>query len=99
VEPENSLIRQYQALLSTEGVSLEFSEDAVREMASLAARMNREMENIGARRLHTIMENLLEDLQFDAPEMRGETVVIDADFVRDRLEPLIADSDMRRYML
>jgi len=99
VEPENSLIRQYQALLSTEEVSLEFSEDAVREMASLAARMNREMENIGARRLHTIMENLLEDLQFDAPEMRGETVVIDADFVRDRLEPLIADSDMRRYML
>jgi ATP-dependent HslUV protease ATP-binding subunit HslU len=99
VEPENSLIRQYQALLSTEEVSLEFSEDAVREMASLAARMNREMENIGARRLHTIMENLLEDLQFNAPEMRGETVVIDADFVRDRLEPLIADSDMRRYML
>ncbi len=99
VEPENSLVRQYQALLSTEEVSLEFSEDAVREMASLAARMNREMENIGARRLHTIMENLLEDLQFDASEMRGETVVIDADFVRERLEHLVTDSDMRRYML
>jgi len=99
VEPENSLIRQYQALLSTEDVSLEFSEDAVHEMASFAARMNREMENIGARRLHTIMENLLEDLQFDASEMQGEAVVIDAGFVRDRLEPLVADSDMRRYML
>jgi ATP-dependent HslUV protease ATP-binding subunit HslU len=68
-------------------------------MASLAARMNREMENIGARRLHTMMENLLEDLQFDASERRGETVEIDAGFVRERLEHLVADSDMRRYML
>jgi ATP-dependent HslUV protease ATP-binding subunit HslU len=99
VEPENSLIRQYQALLSTEEVTLGFSEDAIREMASLAARMNREMENIGARRLHTMMENLLEDLQFDASERRGETVEVDAGFVRERLEHLVADSDMRRYML
>jgi len=99
VEPENSLIRQYQALLSTEEVTLGFSDDAIREMASLAARMNREMENIGARRLHTMMENLLEDLQFDASERRGETVEIDAGFVRERLEHLVADSDMRRYML
>ncbi len=99
VEPENSLIRQYQALLSTEEVSLEFDDDAIREIASLAARMNREMENIGARRLHTMMENLLEDLQFEAPEMRGQRVLVDARFVRERLERLVADSDMRRYML
>lgn len=99
VEPENSLIRQYQALLSTEEVSLEFDDGAIREIAALAARMNREMENIGARRLHTMMENLLEDLQFDAPDMPGQTFAVDAGFVRERLEPLVADSDMRRYML
>ena len=99
VEPENSLLRQYEALLGTEGVFIDFTPEAVREIAVLAERMNSEMENIGARRLHTMIEHLLEDISFDAPEKVEGRVSIGVGFVRERLQPLISDSDIRRYLL
>jgi ATP-dependent HslUV protease ATP-binding subunit HslU len=98
-EPKHSLIEQYEALLKTEEVSLVFEDEGVREIASLAERMNLEMENIGARRLHTMVEQLLEDISFEAPERKGETFTVDGSFVKDRLEPLVKDSDVRRYLL
>ena len=98
-EPENSLLRQYKALLGTEGVSISFCEDAVAEIANIAAKMNAEMEDIGARRLHTVMEQLLEDVSFKAPELEGSEVLIDAAFVRERLEPLVQSSDLKKYLL
>ena len=99
VEPENSLLKQYKALLQTEEVFLEFTDDSVEAIAEMAEKMNREMENIGARRLHTMMEQLLEDISFSAPEKSGESFIIDAEFVRERLVSLVKDSDMRRYLL
>ncbi|MGI6252452.1 MAG: ATP-dependent protease ATPase subunit HslU [Aminivibrio sp.] len=99
VEPENSLLRQYTALLATEGVNLEFLPEAVDEMARLAERMNGEMENIGARRLHAMIEHLLEDVSFGAPESGQGPLPVTPEFVRERLEPLISDSDIRRYLL
>jgi len=99
VEPENSLLRQYTALLGTEGVELSFDDDAVQEIALLAERMNGEMENIGARRLHTMIEQLLEEISFEAPESGARSCPIGAEFVRERLAPLISDSDIRRYLL
>lgn len=99
IEPENSLIRQYRALLATEQVELDFADEALEEIAVLAARMNGEMEDIGARRLHTMMEQLLEEVSFHAPDMEGVTVDIDAAFVRSRLEKLVQDSDVRKYLL
>jgi ATP-dependent HslUV protease ATP-binding subunit HslU len=99
VEPEQSLLKQYQALLATEGVEVFFEEEAVREIASTAARMNQEMEDIGARRLHTIMEILLEEVSFSAPEMRGVQIRVDIPFVRSRLEPLASDTDIRKYLI
>ena len=98
-EPESSLVGQYQALLGVEGVDLRFGEDALREVAAFAARMNVEMENIGARRLQTILELLLEDLSFDAPSRRGEIVEVDAALVRQRLEGVVSDGDIRKYLL
>ncbi|MDD3917714.1 MAG: AAA family ATPase, partial [Synergistaceae bacterium] len=99
VEPENSLLRQYTALLGTEGVELSFDDGAVQEIALLAERMNGEMENIGARRLHTMIEQLLEEISFEAPESGARSCPIGAEFVRERLAPLISDSDIRRYLL
>ena len=99
VEPEHSLLDQYKALLSTEDVTLSFTEEAISEIAALAARMNRETEDIGARRLHTMMENLLEEIQFDAPELSGQEANVDAPLVRHRLERLVADTDVRKYLL
>lgn len=99
VEPEHSLVRQYQALMETEGVEVTFEEDAIREIAEVAARMNQEMEDIGARRLHTIMEILLEEVSFSAPDMQGIRVNVDVPFVRSRLEPLAADTDIRKYLI
>ncbi|HQK25425.1 MAG TPA: AAA family ATPase, partial [Synergistaceae bacterium] len=98
-EPESSLVGQYQALLGVEGLELRFDEEALREVASFAARMNAEMENIGARRLQTILELLLEEISFDAHARRGETVVVDASLVRRRLEGVISDGDLRKYLL
>ncbi|HJX69846.1 MAG TPA: ATP-dependent protease ATPase subunit HslU [Dehalococcoidia bacterium] len=98
-EPHNSLIRQYQALLATEGIDLVFTEDGVREIARLVALMNERSENIGARRLYTIMEKLLEDLSFAASERRGEQVVVDADYVFQQIGGLIKDENLSRYIL
>ena len=98
-EPENALVRQYPALLATEGVGITFGEDAVKEVADFAFRINEQTENIGARRLHTIMERLLEEISFRAPEMSGENVEIDAAYVRERLSDIVEDLDLSRYIL
>ena len=98
-EPKNALIKQYTALLETEGVDLSFREDAVIEIAQIAAQVNERMENIGARRLHTVMERLLDEISYTAPEMRGKKTTIDAQYVRDRLSPILKDEDLSRYIL
>ncbi|MBI2090954.1 MAG: ATP-dependent protease ATPase subunit HslU [Deltaproteobacteria bacterium] len=98
-EPKNALIKQYRALLETEGVRVAFREDAIAEIARMAAEVNERTENIGARRLHTIMERLLDEISYSAPEMRGKEVVIDAQYVRDRLTPILIDEDLSRYIL
>jgi ATP-dependent HslUV protease ATP-binding subunit HslU len=99
VEPSNALTKQYRALIGTEGVTLEFTADGVRELAQQAARVNDEDENIGARRLFTILEKVLEELSFSADEHVGETVTIDADYVRSRIGDLVRNEDVRRYVL
>jgi len=98
-EPRASLLRQYEALLGADGVTLEFAEDAIEAMADLAFQVNRSTQNIGARRLHTILERVLEDVSFEGPDRAGETVVIDADLVRRRLEDVARDEDLSRYIL
>lgn len=98
-EPKNALTRQYTALLGTESIKLEFTEDAIREIAKMAKAVNDRTENIGARRLHTIMEKLLEDLSFDAPELTERHIVIDAEEVRRRLADISKDEDLSRYIL
>ncbi|MET0151381.1 MAG: ATP-dependent protease ATPase subunit HslU [Candidatus Binatia bacterium] len=98
-EPKNALVTQYVALLETEGVHLEFSPDAVDEIARIAAEVNERTENIGARRLHTVLERLLDEVSFTAPEMQGRTVAIDGATVRQRLEPILEDQDLSRYIL
>ncbi|MDR3321981.1 MAG: ATP-dependent protease ATPase subunit HslU [Synergistaceae bacterium] len=99
-EPENSLIKQYVALIGAEGVDLVFSDESVASVAKYAAEMNSQMENIGARRLHAMMEHLLEEISFEAGEAEsGGTIEIDDDFVRGRLESLVEDSDARKYLL
>jgi ATP-dependent HslUV protease ATP-binding subunit HslU len=98
-EPQNALIKQYVALMQTENVSLVFRDDAVAEIAEIAAQVNQNTENIGARRLHTVVERLLEQLSFDAPEMGGREVIIDAAYVRDTLDDIVKDEDLSRYIL
>jgi len=98
-EPKNALIRQYTALLETEKVHLNFADDAILELAKTATRVNERTENIGARRLHTILEKLLEEISFDAPEMTGKKVKIDAGFVNDKLADIAGDEDLSRYIL
>jgi ATP-dependent HslUV protease ATP-binding subunit HslU len=98
-QPDNALTKQYQALLGIEEVQLIFTEDGLEEMAGLATQMNQRQENIGARRLHTILEKLLEDLSFEAPNLRGQTVTIDRAFVKSRLEGLIKNEDLSKYIL
>lgn len=98
-EPENALLKQYVELLKTEGVTLVFADDAVTEIAAIAAEVNATTENIGARRLHTVVERLLEQLSFDAPEMGGARVVIDAGYVREKLSAIVKDEDLSRYIL
>ncbi|MEE2828833.1 MAG: ATP-dependent protease ATPase subunit HslU [Myxococcota bacterium] len=99
VEPANALIRQYTAMMATEDVALEFEDAAIDRLAELAAEVNSRSEDIGARRLHTVMEALLEALSFDAPERGGETVVFDAAEVERRLAPILEDQDLSRYIL
>ncbi len=98
-EPDASLTEQYAALLATEGVDLKFSDDGVRRIAELACEVNDKTENIGARRLHTIMERLLETVSFDAADRGGETVTVDAEYVEAHLKDLIGDEDLARYIL
>ena len=98
-EPSNALVKQYIEMLATEGVRVEFTEDAVSEIAEVATLVNERTENIGARRLYTIMETMLEDVSFDAPDMADRDVVIDAAYVRDKLEDIVEDEDLSRYIL
>jgi ATP-dependent HslUV protease ATP-binding subunit HslU len=98
-EPTNSLVRQYTALLATEGVELEFKEDGIQAIADVAAAVNERSADIGARRLHTVMERLLEPLSFDAPDMGGGHVVIDEILVRERLADLVENTDVSQYIL
>jgi len=98
-EPRNALVRQYEELLKTEGVKLEFGEDAIQEIAALAEEVNQRAENIGARRLHTIMEKLLEEISFEAPDMQGVTVRVTREMVRQRLEDIVKSDDLSRYIL
>jgi len=99
VEPKNALTKQYQALMGTEGVELEFADDAINEISRLASMMNERLENIGARRLYTIMEKILEEISFSATEKAGEKVVIDAPYVSEHVGSLVADEDLSRYIL
>jgi ATP-dependent HslUV protease ATP-binding subunit HslU len=99
VEPHNALVRQYQATMATEDVALSFDDAAIARIAAMAAEVNARSENIGARRLHTVMEALLEELSFDAPERAGDTVKIDQAEVERRLEPILGDEDLSRYIL
>jgi len=98
-EPKSSLVKQYTALLETEGVKLEFTPEALEEVARFAFRVNESTENIGARRLHTIMERVLDELSFTAPEKKGQSVTVDADYVRKMLTDIVKDQDLSRYIL
>jgi ATP-dependent HslUV protease ATP-binding subunit HslU len=98
-EPKNALTRQYQELLATEGLTITFTDDAIHELARIAVEVNTRTENIGARRLHTVMERLLEELSFDAPDTTEKSVTIDAAFVRERLNEVSQDEDLSRYIL
>ena len=98
-EPHNALVKQYTEMMATEGVRITFTEDAIAAIAETATLVNDRMENIGARRLYTIMERLLDQISFEAPEMRGQEVVIDADYVADQLDEIVEDEDLSRYIL
>lgn len=98
-EPQNALIKQYKALLATEDINLDFTPEAIEEIAEIATLVNQRTENIGARRLHTIMEKLLEDISFTAPDRKERNILIDAQSVRDKLSTIIKDEDLSRYIL
>jgi ATP-dependent HslUV protease ATP-binding subunit HslU len=98
-EPKNALVKQYMALLETEGIKLTFTDDALEEVASMAARVNETAENIGARRLHTILEKILEEISFAGPDLKKKTVKIDAAYVRLQLADIVKDQDLSRYIL
>ena len=98
-EPRGALVRQYQALLETEGVGLDFTRDGLEEIAGTAAQVNDRTENIGARRLFTIMERLLEQILFEAPEMTDQKILVDAQYVKDRLRAIVKDEDLSRFIL
>jgi ATP-dependent HslUV protease ATP-binding subunit HslU len=98
-EPQNALIKQYKALLETEGIDLSFTEDAVAEIAEIASLVNQRMENIGARRLHTVLERLLDEISFEAPDRSEKKIAVDAGYVRKKLVEIIQDEDLSRYIL
>lgn len=98
-EPNASLTEQYKALMATEGVNIEFTTDGIRKIAESAWQVNESTENIGARRLHTVLERLMEDISFDASDRNGQTIQIDADYVRQHLDELVADEDLSRFIL
>jgi ATP-dependent HslUV protease ATP-binding subunit HslU len=98
-EPNASLTEQYSALIGAEGVNLEFSEDGVRRIAEVSYQVNQRTENIGARRLYTVVERLLDKISFEAPDRSGDTVVVTADYVDEHLGNLVEDEDLSRYIL
>jgi ATP-dependent HslUV protease ATP-binding subunit HslU len=98
-EPQNALTRQYVALMATEDVTVTFTDDAIEQIAEVAVQANNRMQNIGARRLHTVIETLMEEIAFDAPERTGEKIAIDADYVREKLRNVIEDEDLSKYIL
>jgi ATP-dependent HslUV protease ATP-binding subunit HslU len=98
-EPKNALTKQYQALLSTEGVAVTITDDAIEAMAEYASEANERMENIGARRLHTILEAVFEELSYKAAELGGESVTIDRAYVDERLRPIVKNEDLSRFIL
>lgn len=98
-EPKNALVKQYQALLDTEGIKLSFTDDAIEEMAKLAAEVNQSTENIGARRLHTVLEKVVEEISFEGPDLKKKIVKIDAAYVRKQLSAIVKDQDLSRYIL
>ncbi len=98
-EPENALLKQYKALLETEGIEVEYTDDGVREIASIATVVNDRMENIGARRLHTVMERVFDEISFNAPDMAEKKIVIDREYVAKRLSDIVKDEDLSRYIL
>ena len=98
-EPENALTKQYKALLATEGIHIEWQADAIEELARVAAMVNARQENIGARRLHTVLERLLEELAFEAPEIGAQIIPITRDYVIKRLAAVLQDEDLSQYIL
>jgi ATP-dependent HslUV protease ATP-binding subunit HslU len=98
-EPENALLKQYQALMATEGVTIKFADDAVDEIAGVAEKVNETSENIGARRLHTVMEKVMEDISFSAPYARRKTILIDRAYVQKQLMDILEDEDLSRFIL
>ena len=98
-EPQNAITKQYKALLSTENVNIEYDDDALREIARIAANVNQSNDNIGARRLHTVMEKLLEELSFSANELSGQTITITKGYVEERLKNIAENQDLSRYIL
>lgn len=99
IEPDNALLKQYEALLETEGIKLEFSDKAIRKIAEIAYQVNQDTDNIGARRLHTILEKLLEDLLFEAPEINLEKVVITPNYVEEKLNKIVQNKDLSQFIL
>ncbi len=98
-EPQNALTKQYIALLKTEGIDITFTTDAIDEISEMASCVNERTENIGARRLHTIMERILDDLSFNAPTLTGQSITIDRTYIRSKLQDVIEDQNLSRYIL
>ena len=98
-EPDNSLIKQYKALLKTENVDLEFSEDGIDTIANIATEVNSTVENIGARRLHTIIERVLDEISFTATDRSGEKITIDSEYIRKNIGELVKDTDLSKFIL
>ncbi len=98
-EPKNALIKQYTELLKTEEVNLQFEKDAIDEITDIAVKINKRSQSIGARRLHTVMEKLLEDASFDAPDLKDKDIVVDAEYVRDKMKEIVKDEDLTKYIL
>jgi len=98
-EPDNALVKQYSALMATEGIELEYREDAIKTIARIAAQVNQTHENIGARRLHTVMEKLLEELSFEAPDLPAQKILVTQEYVEQRLAGILEDEDLSRYIL
>jgi ATP-dependent HslUV protease ATP-binding subunit HslU len=99
IEPENALIKQYEALMMTEGLRVEFDPNAIEEIAEIAEKVNETTENIGARRLHTVMEKVMEEISFSAPDMKKKKIKIDKKYVQNQLKDIVKDEDLSRFIL